>query len=246
MSEIIKTEAVVLNKLNYGETSSIVSLFTKDCGKLSVIIKGGRNPKSKIGFAADPLNYIQTVFYKKDSRDLQILKSADILSHYSNIKQDLEKLKYAFAVLELVKKLTVEHETNLKLFKGLIRILELFDSSNDKPKVLFGRFFIFFLTELGYEIQLSKCAVCGQSNLQNMGLSYKFSLGILCNNCKKIYADIFPVAEELFRFLICLKQNKITNNFRDFTADRAIIFMEKYLRYHIPDFQGIQSFKSFK
>ena len=246
MSEIINTEAIVLSKLNYGETSSIVSLYTKDCGKLSVIIKGGRNPKSKIGFTADPINYIQTVFYKKDSRELQILKSADIISYYPNIKKDLEKLKYTYAVLELIKKLTVEYETNLKLFKGLTRILELFDSSNENPKVLFGRFFIFFLTELGYEIQLDKCSVCGQSNLQNMDLSYKLNLGILCNNCRNNYNDSFPLSEELFRFMVCLKHNKNTNDFRDFTAERAIIFMEKYLRYHVSDFREIQSFKSLK
>jgi DNA repair protein RecO len=134
----------------------------------------------------------------------------------------------------------------VKLFRGIIRILELFDSSNEKPKVLFCRFFVFFLTELGYEIQLSKCSVCGQSNLQNMGLSYKFSLGILCDNCRNKYQDNFPVSEELFRFMVCLKQNKNSNDFRDFTAERAIIFMEKYLKYHIPDFREIQSFKSLK
>ena len=49
MSEIIKTEAVVLSKLNYGDSSSIASLFTEDFGKLSVIVKGARSPKSKYG-----------------------------------------------------------------------------------------------------------------------------------------------------------------------------------------------------
>ena len=40
MSEIIKTEAVILSKMNYGDTSNILSVYTKDYGKLSVIIKG--------------------------------------------------------------------------------------------------------------------------------------------------------------------------------------------------------------
>ena len=45
MSEIIKTEAVVLSKINYGDSSIIASLYSKNSGKMSVIIKGGRNPK---------------------------------------------------------------------------------------------------------------------------------------------------------------------------------------------------------
>ena len=49
MSEIIKTEAVVLSKMNYGDSSNIASLFTEDLGKISVIIKGARTVKSKYG-----------------------------------------------------------------------------------------------------------------------------------------------------------------------------------------------------
>ena len=66
MSEIIKTEAVVLSKLNYGDTSLIISVLTELCGKMSVIIKGGRNPKSKMGVIADPRTIMfRLLFIKK-------------------------------------------------------------------------------------------------------------------------------------------------------------------------------------
>ncbi|MFO7445527.1 MAG: DNA repair protein RecO, partial [Ignavibacteriaceae bacterium] len=127
MSEIIKTEAVVLSKLNYGDTSSIASLYTKEYGKLSAILKGSRSPKSKIGLIVDPLNHLQVIMYKKDTRELQLISSADIISHFSKIKADFNKLKYCHAVLELIKKLTGEHEANAKLFRGVIRIFNLIE-----------------------------------------------------------------------------------------------------------------------
>ncbi|HSP87123.1 MAG TPA: DNA repair protein RecO, partial [Ignavibacteriaceae bacterium] len=68
MSEIIKTEAVVLSKMDYRDSSNILSLYTKDFGKLSVIHKGARSPKSKKGFIAEPLNHLHIIIYKKDSR----------------------------------------------------------------------------------------------------------------------------------------------------------------------------------
>ena len=68
MSEIIKTEAIVLNKINYGDTSMIASLYTKDHGKISAILKGGRSSKSKIGAVVNPANYLEIVIYKKDTR----------------------------------------------------------------------------------------------------------------------------------------------------------------------------------
>ena len=165
MSEIVKTEAIVLSKVNYGDTSSISSLYTKDHGKLSAIIKGGRNPKSKMGLLIDPVNYLQVVLYKKDTREVQFISSADLVEHFTKIKSDLEKLKYSQAIIELVKKLTIEHEVNEKLFRGVVRILELIESSNEPNEVLFGRFFLFFLKETGFELQLEKCMSCGKTNL---------------------------------------------------------------------------------
>ncbi len=246
MSEIIKTEALVLSKLNYGDTSSIVALFTKDYGRLSAIIKGSRGPKSKIGSIADPLNHLQVILYKKDTREIQILSSADIISHFSRIKEDLEKLKYSYAILELVKKLIPEHEVNERLFNGLSRIFYLFENSEEHPKILFSRFFMFFLTELGYAVQIQKCSACGKSNLDNMNLAYNFELGILCKDCKTGYIESFQINSELFNYLQCLKQNKKITYEKEQIYDKAIMFLESYLKFHITDFSGIKSFQLFK
>ena len=246
MSEIIKTEAVVLSKMNYGDTSNIVSLFTKDYGKFSAIIKGGRNPKSKIGNAIDPLNYLQLIVYKKDNREIQIISNADLISYYPKIKEDLDKLKYSQAVIELLKKLTVEHEVNVRLFKGVTRILSLFDSSNETAVILFGRFFIFFLKELGYELQLNHCAVCGRTNLLEEDLSYNYEIGIFCSKCRENQFESYFINSELFNYLICLKNSKKIEKPNIIIAEKAIVFMERFLSYHIPDFKGIQAIQLFK
>ena len=174
MSEIIKTEAVVLSKINYGDSSIISSLYSKDSGKMSVIVKGGRSSKSKIGMMVDPLNHLEIVFYKKESRDVQLLSGAEIISHFHHLKEDLDRLKYSYAVIELVKNLSPENEPNKKIFDGLVRILSLFDSSNENPEILFGRFFLFFVGEVGYELQLFKCSVCGKVDLKNKILGYNY------------------------------------------------------------------------
>jgi DNA repair protein RecO (recombination protein O) len=103
MSEIVKSEAVVLGKMNYGDTSSIVSLFTEEEGKVSAIVKGARAPNSKYGRIIDPLNHLQVVFYKKESREVQLVSNAEIVNYFPAVKSDLEVLKYAYAIIELVK-----------------------------------------------------------------------------------------------------------------------------------------------
>ena len=86
MSEIIKTEAIVLNKINYGDTSMIASFYTREFGRMSGILKGGRSSKSRIGSAVNPLNHIEIVFYKKDTREIQLVSGASIISHFPGIK----------------------------------------------------------------------------------------------------------------------------------------------------------------
>lgn len=246
MSEIVKTEAVVLSKLNFGDTSSIVSFFTKEHGRLSAIIKGGRGPKSKIGLIADPINHLQIIIYKKDTRDLQILSGADLINHFPRIKDDYEKLRYSMSVIELLKKLTAENETHVRLFNGSVRILSLMDTSNEHPSVIFGRYFLFFIKEIGYEIQLDECIVCGRTNLFSANLGYNYEMGILCGDCSAEHLESYSISAELFNYLICLKNSKKIETLNTAIAEKAITFMETYLKYQIPDFNGIQSLKLLK
>jgi DNA repair protein RecO (recombination protein O) len=246
MSKIIKTEAVVLSKLNYGDSSSIVTLFTKEYGKLSAMLKGGRNPKSKLSLIVDPINYLEVIFYNNPSRDLQILSSADIKAHFHKIKEDIDKLKYAYSVIELIKNLSVEHEVNKKLFSGIIRILERMEEGNENPAVSFVRFFLFFLKELGYEFQLSKCASCGKTNLAGIELSYNYEIGILCNKCRINYMENIIVNPELFLYYSCLKKNESPGVVTPVVMNGAVTFLENYLKYHVTDFKGLQSLHMFR
>ncbi len=246
MSEIIKTEAIVLNKINYGDTSIIATFYTKEYGKLSGILKGGRSTKSKTGAAVNPLNHIEIVLYKKDTREVQLVSGASIISHFPNIKDDFEKIQYAFAVIELLKKLTLEHETNYKLFTGTVRILSLLETSNEEPLVIFGRFFLFFLTEMGYEIQFEKCISCGKSKLMNENLAYNFDLGIFCEQCSREKSYSLSVEMELFDYLLCLKYNKPAEKLSKSVKEKAIGFLERFTKHHIPDFKGLQSIQLLK
>jgi len=244
MSEIVKTEAIVLSKMNYGDSSSIASLFTENLGKISVIVKGARSPKSNYGKIVDPLNYLAVVLYKKESREIQLLSQADIVEHYPNIKNDLSKLGYAYGVVELVKNLLADHEVNKKIFKGMVKILSRLNSGEEKSEITFGRFFMFLLKETGYEIQIDSCALCGKQKFDG-DVFYNFEKGLICGECKKTVVDNYDINLELFRYLNCLKTNESAETFSNLILRKAIVFMENHLKYHVPDFKGISSLKLF-
>ena len=244
MSEIIKTEAVVLSKMNYGDTSMIASVFTEDLGRISVIVKGARSPKSKYGRIVDLINHLSVVLYKKESREMQLLSGADTIDHYPEIKTDLNRLKYAYSIVELVKNLLAEHEVNKRIFKGITKILNRLNSGREPPEVTFGRFFIFFLKEIGYEIQIEVCAICGKKEFE-ANCIYNFDKGLICGECRKSVVDIYDINLELLRYLNCLKYDESIGSFDNLIFHKAIIFMENHLKYHVSDFKGISSIRLF-
>jgi len=244
MSEIIKTEAVVLSKMNYGDSSNIATLFTEDLGKLSVIVKGARSPKSKYGKIVDPLNYLLVVLYNKESREVQLLSGADIIEHFPNIKNELNRLSCAYAVIELVKNLMAEHEVNKKMFQGVIKILSRIDEAGELPQVSFGRFFFFFLKEIGYEIQIDSCSVCDRKDFDGQ-VYYHRDKGLICGSCKNSVVEIYDMNMELLKYLDCLKNNESANIFNHQTVSKSLVFMENHLKYHVPDFKEISSLKLF-
>ena len=87
MSIIEKTEGIILRKSDYGDSSSIITIYTRDFGKVSAILKGAKSPKSKYGASGDILNRVELVFYKKEGRQVQTISQIDLVKHYQNINK---------------------------------------------------------------------------------------------------------------------------------------------------------------
>ncbi|TFB10109.1 DNA repair protein RecO, partial [Candidatus Marinimicrobia bacterium MT.SAG.4] len=88
---ILKAEGIILRRIKYSETSLIVTLYTKEYGKVSLIAKGARNPKSKFVGSLEPGTYVSVVYYHKENRDLQMLSEVDPMRSNSSIISSIRK-----------------------------------------------------------------------------------------------------------------------------------------------------------
>ena len=120
---ILRTEAVVLRSMDYGETSRIVTLFTREMGKIGVMAKGARNPKSRFGSTLDPLSHIQVIIYYKPTRDLQSLTEASHVRAYTSIRDSLQRIEVGLRIIELTNSLMQVEEQNLKIFTLLVSVI---------------------------------------------------------------------------------------------------------------------------
>lgn len=244
MSHLYKTNAIVLSKINFGDTSKIATLFTQDFGKETCIIKGGRTSKSKIGGIVDVMNHIQVVFYKKDSREVQMISQADLISNFTLIKDSLEKLKYASGVLELLNSLTIANEKNEKLYRGSVKILDLMNDPVNDPQLYFVKYLLFFIDELGYSLKEYNCRLC-RKNLRNGEQAYyNHEKGFMCTDCGSHELINYEFSEELFNLLICLSGRQNECKYSSENLARLVVFFERFLKYHIPEFKGIKSIYS--
>jgi len=176
----IKTEAIVLKKINYRETSVLLDLFTLENGKIRGILKGVRSKKSKISPLSFTVgSYIEGFIYPRLSPGLTLL-SSPVLINYFNISTK-SSLKVWHLILSLVNKFMPDNEKSKEIF-SLLTHTGIFVEKTLSPEVIFVGFKIKFIKILGYGVELNTCVSCRRKT--NI---YQFSGkagGILCAECK--------------------------------------------------------------
>lgn len=120
---IVRTEAIVLRSLDYGETSQIVTLFTREKGKLGVMAKGARRPKSSFGATLQPMAYTQVVFYYKPTRTLQTLSESSHVESFHRLRRGLERITVGLRIVEFVEALMETEDPQPTVFALLVRVL---------------------------------------------------------------------------------------------------------------------------
>ena len=81
-------------------------MFTEEMGKVSILAKGAWRPKNASGPILEPINHIHIQFYNKNTRNIQILKDAGFVQHFSLLRNSLDRMILAFAIVEIIDKST--------------------------------------------------------------------------------------------------------------------------------------------
>jgi len=174
----------VLHTRTLGETSKLVTLYSEGCGKLKVTAKGARQPKSKFGGRLELLSEIQAVCYVRDDRELQILSDCEILQAHWRLAVDLERFCFGSAAIELIDRLTIEGEPNVRLYICLTGFLgALGEVAADQLEPLFWYYQLRVIAALGYRPELVWCVIC-RKKLEGPWLWFNAAQGGgLCPDC---------------------------------------------------------------
>jgi DNA repair protein RecO (recombination protein O) len=142
MKNQIITTGIVLARTEFGEADRILTLLTPDHGKLKVIAKGVRRPRSKLAGGIELLS-VSNITVLPGRGDLGTLVSSRLITHYGNIVQDINRTMLSYDFLKRINRVT-EDAAGEEYFMILQRT---FEALNDLE-------FSAELTELWFTMQL--------------------------------------------------------------------------------------------
>lgn len=182
---IQSSEAIVLNRIPLGDTSLLVTVYARSFGKVKLVARGARRPKSRMASSLQPFCVITVSYNRRENRELQHLSKVEPGPFFRHIGEDLTRVGYASAVCELVNRLVLGEEPGEELFRLIIRTLEAIDGlSAEACELLFWRFQLEFADIYGTGPEFSTCMGCGKYP-EEASVRFSPSLGgVLCRDCQ--------------------------------------------------------------
>lgn len=239
--KLAKREGLVIKKVDYSEADRIITVFTKEAGKESFVVKGIRKSKKRERIATDLLVVSSFVIYEKekthqdvDSTHLSTLSSVEVLEYFANLKKDLDSINISMYILKMLDFIINENEKNDKVYKLSINTLEYFEKENStiERKLVVLTFFlisilkhegIMFDIEDGYFFTIEESIINRNNQVESIKLTELQKTLILMINS----IDIKGINK------LELKKSDIIS---------LIVIIEKYIMHHLSIYISIREF----
>ena len=194
-----RAEAVVLRHSNWGEADRLLTLYTREQGKLRAVAKGVRKIRSHKAGHLEPFTHITLQLAR--SRDLPIVTQVETIDPYLPLREDLTRTGYAAYVLELLDRFTYEEEGGSpKLFSLLTETLGRLSGTGEIWTIV--RYYEMRLLDfLGFRPQLFECANC-RAEIKPVDQFFSPSAGgVICPSCGMGLPGLWPVSVEVLKYL---------------------------------------------
>ncbi len=176
---VYRTEAVVLRRKELGEADRLLTVYTPAMGKLRLVAKGVRRPRSRKAGHLELFNRVNLLLAR--GRELDIITQAEAMDVYPGLRDDLVRFGHAAYVVELLDCFAVEEE-NRALYRLLVETLERLSAGVD-PAIVARFFEVRLLEGMGYRPQVFHCVGCGGETRPEAQYFSAREGGVLCPKC---------------------------------------------------------------
>lgn len=202
-----KVEGIVIRTTDYGEANKIVTLYTRELGKIGVMARGAKRPKSRLAAISQLFTHGHFVFQKTSG--LGVLNQGEIIQSFRDLRTDIILTSYAAYIVELLDKLTDQNDKNPYLYEMVFQSLQYIDEGIDY-EIITRLFEVKMLRLAGIGLHVDSCCHCDAREGE-----FSFSLkegGFLCHRC--LYKDervlkISPGTAKLLRLFYHFELNRL-------------------------------------
>ena len=248
---LTKDLAICIRAVDYSETSQILTLFTRQAGKISAIAKGSKRPKSAFDGPIEVFSHGKIVFSDSNKEKLATLTEFEQQPGFTNLANNLFALNCCFFAAELVDKLTNDYDPHPELFDSFLRFLQDANERRDTlhasrdSLVLLILFQLSLLKEIGLMPILNACVNCktkyehrlsavasAKAEATSHGFYFSSSAnGLICKDCEASFPDKIRLTKNAAN---CLANVKLIAE----SDEKTLNEIEKILIYHFTEILG--------
>tara|TARA_B100001996_G_scaffold369754_1_gene343470 strand:- start:48 stop:800 length:753 start_codon:yes stop_codon:yes gene_type:complete len=246
---IYDTEALILSRYSYGDTSLICNLFTAEYGRLSIIAKGARKIKSPYNAILRPLQFIDLHYYYKSKRNIQLLKEATLNQHFFETHNNYSKIIASYQLLDIINQICKIDNPNKIIFRLTKKILNKINIKDSKHIMTYKIFFkLQLLNYIGYQPMIDFCNTCNKKLVDG---KFQWEIGqLVCLDCKSNDSkNIDLIIDQrnlnLIRYLSNTHIDEINTEISNSNYNLEVInkYLLYFLSFHIINLKYLKSFK---
>jgi DNA repair protein RecO (recombination protein O) len=193
----VRSEAVVLRSLRYGEADRILHLYTPMWGRTGAIAKGVRRTRSRFGGRLEPFSHVDLQLHEGRS-DLLTVTGADMIDAHAGLRDDGAALDAAGRACDAVARMFDSGEPHPEVFHLLCNELRLLADDSERATLANQLAFrLKLLVAAGFGPQLSACASCGER--EHLAGFSGAAGGVVCEACE---ASAFVLDEAAHAFMV--------------------------------------------
>jgi DNA repair protein RecO (recombination protein O) len=204
-----KCEGIVIRTIDYGETNKIITIFTREWGKIGVMARGAKKPNSRLSSVTQLFTH--GYFLVQRGSGLGSLQQGEIATSLRSIGEDIFLTAYASYIIELTDKCTDEKKPNPFHFELLLQTLNYMNEGYE-PDILMNIYEMKMLNVMGLYPVLNQCSVCGSTDGH-----FSFSIregGFICHRCLEkdpYHYKLSPATVKLLRLFYYFDLSRLGN-----------------------------------
>ena len=225
----IKTKGIIIKRRNFGEADRILTIYTENIGKVSVMAKGVRKTLSKLSGHIE-IFYLSNLMLA-EGKNFYTLTGAELIEDFNNLRNNLKHAENAFLVAEAVDKLIEEENPSEDIFHLIIEAIKNIDCYKNDNNLTINYFLLRLLVYIGHKPELSNCVKCGNKLMEGNNFFSSYLGGVVCPNCRQHDANSKPISLNVIKTMRIIIDSDFSycNKIKIYKPDN--LELEKLLTY---------------